>query len=446
VFLCGLLLACACGAQTPLNTVRKVILPGGARLLLKPESPGEIVAVTVFVRMEPDASPMEAAIGKLVANALFFGSQNRSFDMVADSVAQVGGSLETLRTPDYVAITCVTVPAQLREAIYLLCETLKNADFAPEALVRARQSVAKERREHDRDSFLRTYDALCDAARALPEPEDRLLGRVGQEQAQTYFRRRYLPENTVITVVGRFNPERVQDLFDSNLSDYVRAAPRHGRSDPRSLTPDSRSLTFTAPGSIACALLGTSAPGVASPDYPAFTVLHALLGGGHASRLFRRVREETGFSYTVGANWQADRSALLVAYLQWDNNRAATSNPQPPLQGRLGVRPQSGLAIPNPQLALKLLDAQLDSVTADPPAEAEVARARNVAVGQDALRHERARDRAFFLGWYEVMGLGYAFDAELPKRLAAVTPADVLRVAQKYLPARASAVALPGKN
>ncbi|HZP84358.1 MAG TPA: pitrilysin family protein [Chthonomonadaceae bacterium] len=411
--------------------MRRVVLPNGVRLLLKPEADTEVVAMVAFVRMEADATALDNATGELVAHALFYGSLNRSMDRVARSVAQVGGALETLRTRDYIAITCVTVREQLDEAIYLLCEALKNADFAPDALERARQDIQEERRKRAEDAFETAYAAVRERLSAPPEPDDSALRRVTQARAQDYFARRYLPARTVIAVVGRFRQDAAQHAFDNALFDYARRAVNSPGALSEVKKPDAAppALVLQTGGNAAYALIGTPAPGVASPDYPAFTVLHALLGGGHAARLFRRLREAQGLGYDVGATYAADRSDPLVAYLQWDARRAL-----PALNAK---------AAPQPADALKLLQTQLDALWTDPPTDAELTRARNYAIGRDALRHERARDRAFFLGWYETMGLGYAFDAELPRRLAAVTRDDILRAAKTYLTPRAAVLALP---
>jgi zinc protease len=350
---------------------------------------------------------------------------------VARSVAEVGGTLETLRTPDYVAITCVTVGGELEEASYLLCEALKNADFAPDALARARQTILDARRARASDGFETACAAIRDRLSALPEPPETLLRRVTQEGAQDYFRRRYLPSRTVIAVVGPFRAEQAQHFLTRDLFDYERPASASSRFLAAAPKPPSepQTITLSTQDRAAYALAATSAPDVTSPDYPALTVLQALLGGGHASRLFRRVREQLGLGYDVGASYQVDRADPLIAYLQWDSHRALSGSP-------------STLA-PSPAQALQLLQAQLDALLTDPPTDAELDRARNYAIGRDALRHERARDRAFLLGWYEAMGLGTTFDAAFPRRLAAVTRADLQRVARTYLTPRLCALVLP---
>jgi predicted Zn-dependent peptidase len=248
--------------------------------------------------------------------------------------------------------------------------------------------------------------------------------------ALDYFQSRYVPDRIAIAVVGRFDPQQVQTYFDANLSDFDRLSNLRlpVENDTRI---DEQKLTLASSGNTAYALVATAAPGVASPDYPAFVVLETLLGEGRASRLFRRVRDTMGFGYEVGVSYQADRAAPLVVYIEWDAARSGAAPSAP------------GSAMPTPAQALHLLTAQIAGILSDPPTTAEMTRAHNLAIGQYALLHERTRDRAFLLAWYEVMGLGVTFDVDLPRRIAVVTQQDVLRAARVYLSSMATALALP---
>jgi len=91
----------------------------------------------------------------------------------------------------------------------------------------------------------------------------------------------------------------------------------------------------------------------------------------------------------------------------------------------------------------KALVQQMQSVRTNPPSEQEVERAKRLVIGSYALRHQRVRDRAYFLGWYECIGLGYQFDRQFADRVAAVKREDVLRLAEKYLQNVAIAVTMP---
>ena len=431
LLLMGLVMSCR-GQNTGAD-VSRVTLPDGVRLLLRPEPVGERVAVSLFIRTEDEASG-SAAVGEMVARTLFYGNANRTQNGILTLAKEAGGSLDALWTPDYVVLNYVTVPRQLLEAAHLMCDCLKSAEFAPESLRRALELVREERARRKEDAFWRGYDAAREALGRM-EPSEAALGRVTQAQAQAYFRSRYVPSQTVISIAGRFDSRQVTGLFGAFLTDYARPNARHtaaGREplSDRAVPSDApMPRTLFAPTRAAYALVGIEAPAVNSLDYPAFVALQTLLGGGHASRLFRQARDFGGVGYQVGALYQAEQKGPLVAYLQWSPQRAAlgTSGPMPT----------------TPENVQKALQAQLDALLAAPPTQAETARARNFAIGRDALRHERVRDRAFFPGWYETLGLGFGYDAEFPRLLAAVTPADILRVAKTYLHTRARILVLP---
>ena len=91
-----------------------------------------------------------------------------------------------------------------------------------------------------------------------------------------------------------------------------------------------------------------------------------------------------------------------------------------------------------------LLDTATSPLKAE-PTQKELDRAKNYLIGTHALAHQRTKDRAFFLGWYESIGLGFEFDSEYPKRLAAVTLDDVKRVAAKYLKSHVVSIVQPIK-
>lgn len=440
---------CGCRASGQ-TAVQMITLPDGVRLLLKPEPSTAITAVTVFVRTPRDVTVQDSAVGELVAHALFYGSTDRTRDGIALSVAQIGGVLETLRTPDFISIACVTVPEQIEDTARMLGEVLKHADFGLDALDRARQDIQYDRLRRREDGF----EVGCEAARAAlvdtAIPTDELLKSVTHEQAIRYFQERYVPTSTIVSVAGRFSPRVVETAFRAYLNEYDRlsrvrpdnmrpaaaivatagvSGVSHGSdAQPPLAVAHKPQLLALASGNAAYALVGTEAPAIDNLDAPAFQVLQAMLGGGHASRLFRRVRDTLGLGYSVGALYRDELSDALITYIQWDAGR---------------VRAGGTTSVLDPADAIHLLEAQLDGVLADAPDDAEMARARSVAVGRNALRHERVRDRSFMLGWYEAMGLGYAYDAAYPQLLSSVSRADVLRVARRYLTRRCAVIVTP---
>ena len=428
---------------------QRFVLPNGVRLVLKPAPAAELVAISICVRTEPDRTLLDDAAGELVARTLFSSSLNRSQERLSASISQVGGSVETIRTAEHVNITCVLLPSQVREAVYLLCEVLKNSEFG--ALERTRAELVAEQARGGA-GIADGLDVLRRELQARPALADLPFQRVTLTRADAYFRSRYVPDRIAIAVVGQFDVSSVRTAFRDSLADFDRPAARAIRNSPLySHATNFPTRVLKQPGASGYALVALPAPPLADADYAAFVILNAILGEGHASRLFRRLRDARGIGYNVGAAWQASLSDPLVAYLQWEAAGRSSQKTEVKSQKEAESRQladgsgQSTIDRPMaPETALRLLTAQIDGMVTEPPTEAEVARARSVAVGRERLRHERARDRAFLLAWYEAMGAGVEFDDSLPARLAAVSRDDVLRVARNYLGTRASILIVPG--
>ena len=58
----------------------------------------------------------------------------------------------------------------------------------------------------------------------------------------------------------------------------------------------------------------------------------------------------------------------------------------------------------------------------------DIERAKSYLIGSQALKHERARDRAYYLGLYESLGLGFRYDSTYSAAIRAVTRPDLERV------------------
>ncbi len=149
VCICILAAICAvvmpCSIASAESTTHLSTLTDGVRLVFVHETEGDTLALTLFVREESTSTPAEEAVRRMVNASLFYGSVHLSYDS-AGALAGKVGSISTRQTPDCVAVTCITTPARYRDAIYLLCEVIKNAEFSPDALERARATVLRLRR------------------------------------------------------------------------------------------------------------------------------------------------------------------------------------------------------------------------------------------------------------------------------------------------------------
>lgn len=229
--------------------------------------------------------------------------------------------------------------------------------------------------------------------------------------------------------------DRVRRAAENQFVDYDRAyLPMRRRQSGATRTGADRRIVLP-PGERRSAMvaIGASGPGVGASDYAAFQVLSAAIGGGKGSRLFRAVREAGGVGYVLGSrSGGLTRGNYLIASVEFDGGRSSGGT--------------DALAA-----AETLMAGVFSRLLSVPITEAEAVRARNFAVGQDILAHERGRDRVFYSGWLEAVGCGRTYDEALRKAMLLTTVADINRVAERYLrdyvtvvvPARMAATTAP---
>ncbi len=133
-----------------------------------------------------------------------------------------------------------------------------------------------------------------------------------------------------------------------------------------------------------------------------------VLGGGSASRLYTRVREERGLAYSVYSSLTPARyGASYLVSLQTRTDGVVE--------------------------AVRLTREEMTRLAREPVAPRELSLAKSYLIGSFPLRLDTSGKLARFLGAVEENGLGLDYPERYKERIARVTAADVQRVAAKYL-------------
>lgn len=424
------------GSAAPAEPVKRV-LSNGAVIVVSYEPSARVVALEAFLKVGVWAEPYDKrGIGLLVSRSLFGSTTNETMQTLAQEIERVGGEIRSYWQPDYTEISITTVAEAFDDAAWLLAEGIKNAQFEPEVVERAKKEALAEAQAERTVKFRSTFMAL----RTLLYPSNHpyahpftgnpmFIERATPQDLQEFHRRFYTPDNLVIVVVGNVPAERAVEKFTTLLGSWeARSAVRRPNLASTPLQ-ESSSVVREQKGNTAYIMAGYPVPGLTSAEYPALAVLDAILGRGKSSRIFVNLRDASGIGYEIGSFYPplAGGSCLL---------------------GFVEIAPYRISAAGVPVLVVddvqKMLVQQMQSVRTTPPTDQEVERAKKLIIGTYALRHQRVRDRAYFLGWYEAIGLGYGFDQQFADRIAAVRREDVVKVAEKYLRNVAVAVTMPG--
>jgi len=407
----------------------KTTLPNGLRILCKPEADTSLVAIDVFVRAgAPQETAATAGLGGFVAHTLFASTRDSTPEIMTRDINALGSSVAAAWHPDWTQIAALTVKDKFPDAVLLLANSLKYADFDAAAVEDGRQQLLSELDNRDADLFQTAYGNLektLYAGTSYARPNGgtaATVRRITRADLLGYYRRYYVPQNIVVVVVGNVTAPEAQEQITEAMSDF----PRAGRAAPGfadSLPPLAADVppvrVYQPDLAQEIVMAGFRAAPTSGPDYPALLVANALLGGMKSGRLFTQLREKQGLAYDLGSVYNPRLAAGdLAGYVY-----AAPTK----------MDPTTKKDVPTVGLIKDGLLAQFTGLQTAPPTAAELARAKHFLIGSYALRHERIEDRAALLGVAELSAPdGYRLDTDYAKYVNAVSATDVQRVALKY--------------
>jgi len=388
-------------------------LPNGLTLLVQREPSAPAVAVVTHVKAgffdEPDRW---AGISHVLEHMFFKGTPTRGVGEVARQTKAAGGYLNAGTAYDY-TVYYVTLPAgQLERALDIQSDALQHASIDRGELARELQVIIQEaKRKLDSPGALAhetLHEVLFDRHRIRRwriGTEEALAGFT-REDVAGYYESRYVPERTIVAIVGDIDPAEALRAARARYADW---APRPAALDPSPEEPprrDVRARTLRGPITAAQLALGWRTVPALHPDAPALDLAAAVLGSGRGSWLYRAVRSPglaTGVSafhysptevgvFSIGAELEAERVPAALAEIA----RAV--------------------------LALR----------AEGPGAADLERARALYLTRWSRQLESMDGRASALASAEALRDVNLLDEEFA-RIAAVTPDDVRRVARTYL-------------
>ena len=422
-------LALVSGASAAPPLADREVFPNGIVLLVSERHALPIVAVNAYVRagavLDPPAS---LGLANLTAELLTRGTARRSGQEIDRAIESVGGSLGSGGGRDGASVSLGVLKRDLALGLDLLAEVLTQPAFPEPELKRKIEEIqaALQNAETEPGSVAwRALAPLLYPGHPYARPVSGTLATVAtldRDQVARFHRERYRPDATVIAVVGDVTTAEVRAALTARLGAWMPppTPPPVIPIAPPVAPPESRVLI--RPLTQTTVLLGRPAIRQDSPDYPALVVANYILGGGSASRLYSRVREERGLVYGVDATLSAARHGASQSISLQTRNESADE-------------------------AVRLVREEMGRLGRDDVTPGELELAKAYLIGSYPLRVDTSSKVAGLLISLEETGLGLDYPERYRERIARVTAADVRRVAALYLdPATFSTVMVTGKR
>ncbi|BDU71036.1 M16 family metallopeptidase [Mesoterricola silvestris] len=413
------------------QTVRFTTAAGLKVALVPKKTRGAAVNVALNLHFGTEAALQDLGPrGTLAGAMLLRGTARHTRQELADTLdklkanVRLGGSAEGVRG------TIETVRENLPAVLGLVTEALKEASFPAQEFELLRQQFLAGLESQRSDPQALAGITYRRALNAWPKGHPRYAATLDEsiadmkavkvEDVKALHDAFYGASNGELTIVGDVDPKEARALVESLLGSWKSPAPYKRITNVYRPEPG-RSEVIETPDKANAVILGglNLALKESDPDFAALVLGDYMVGGStFNSRLGARVRVKEGLSYGVGSQFQA---GALDAFGQW--TFYAICAPQNAAKAEAAIREELALALASGFTAKELAEAKTGWLQAE-----EQGRSQDPQLAGMIQRDLEA-------------GRTMAFQADLERRVAALTSDQIVAALKKHLdPARITLV------
>lgn len=391
-------------------------LKNGLRVRLVENHDVPTVSYYTFFRVgSRNERPGITGIAHLFEHMMFNGAAKygpKEFDRVLESA---GGYSNAYTSNDITAYYEDFASNALETVVDLESDRMRALAITPETLQSEREVVKEERRFRVDNDVLGMLDESLGTLVWKAHPYHwpvigwmRDLDAITREDALQFFRTYYAPNNAIVVAVGDLDPRKTLALIESYYGDIPAGPPVPEVVDSEPEPNGERRAQVHYPSQAPAVMIGYKAPRAKDPDTFVLDVIQSVLSGGDSTRLTKRLvyDEELATNVMVDFGWRIDPGAFVVfAELQPGGD---------------------------PRKLEKAVYEELASVAKEGVTDLELQKAKNTLRAHFLQEIGTNNGRAHNIGNYEVLLGDWRENLRTLERYAAVTNADVKRVAAKY--------------
>lgn len=409
------------------NDVLEFQLGNGLKVLLKPVHSAPVVSNWIWYRVgSRNELPGRTGISHWVEHMMFKGTPAFPKGSIMRLVNKNGGTLNGFTSHDYTAYF-ETLPAdRLDVGLRIEADRMAHSTFDPEEVASERTVIISEREGSENSpNFLLHEELAAIAYRAHPYGHQVIgwkedLRQITREDLWTHYRTYYGPHNAALVVVGDMDVAAIRARVEELFAPIPAGPPPPPVLAVEPSQTGERRVTVRQPGTAQYFQAAFHIPDARHPDNFPLMVLDAVLGGAspmtfgsgatptHRSARLYKALVETELASRVGCGYTPSLDPGLFHF-------------------HATVREGRSL-----EEVEKAMWAEVQRIREEPVSAEELVKAQKQARAQFAYALESVTNQALWLGLMEMVD-SYTRFATFLDDLAAVTAADVQRVAQTYL-------------
>jgi predicted Zn-dependent peptidase len=394
-------------------TPRRFTLANGMPVTLVPF--GQVPKVTI--RVVVGAANLhekkdEIWLADLTGSMMREGTASRTADAVARELAGMGGDLAISVGPDTTSVGTEVLSDRSVEAITLIADVVENPRLPESELGRVKGNLLRNlaiQRSTPQNIAQEKFAELLYGEHPYGRifPTEAMLKGYTIEQVRAFHKNNYNAGRARLYVAGIFDPRSMETAIREAFEKW----PKGTAADPAKVPPagETRFALIDRPDAPqSTVLLGLRVPSPSHKDWVALRVTDALLGGAFGSRITSNIREQKGYTYSPFSTISAHPGEA-----SWVETADVTTK----------VTGES----------LKEIFFEIDRLRKEPPPAEELRGIQNNLAGIFLVQNASRAGVIGQLSFVDQHGLGGDYLSTYVKRVMAVTPREVQRIANEYL-------------
>lgn len=355
-------------------------------------------------------------LANATATLLREGTAKRTSRELAEQLDTIGATLNANSgvSSFQTSITTSGLTDSLDQILDLFAEVIRTPKFPTDEVERYKsRTISQQPLLRGQPQFL-AQERLSQAiygthpASMVVAPVD-ALKKITSADLARFHDQNYVPNNATLFIAGDVTLAQLLPKLERVFGDWQR-----GTVQPPSLPAvptqaATRIYLINRPGSVQTVyLIGSLGIQRTDADYVAMAVMNRILGTGPSSRLFLNIREDKGYTYSVGSSFNAGRYR-------------GTFTAQSPVRTEVT------------EGTIREFMNEFKRIRDEAVSPTELDNAQRAIIGNFALALENPQGRLQNIITQKLYNLPANYWDTYPQKVEAITAADIQRVAQKYI-------------
>jgi len=388
-------------------------LTNGIKVIYKQTTQHPIASLRLFLKTGvASEKPEQAGLANFTQILLSQGTKNLNSQEFANQLESLGANFSATTDYDYSSIGITLLDKNLEKALSLLTDAVLNPAFDELEIEKERSSILADIKSRKDSIHLTANDAMLKIfygthPYSWPQSgKEETVSTFTKENIVNWHKSNYTADNALLVLTGNVSTNEAKILSEKYFSQMPKSATITTRTEaitPKASKTELESNKFKQ----AFLIISYPAPKINQSDFLKLKLLNVYLGGRMSGVLFSKVREELGVCYEINSNYPSMQDI-----------------------GRFSI--YAGVDKENVNKTIEKIDDALNFIKTNGISDKELKETKDYLKGIYSMDHETIAKEGWYLGYWEMIGKGFAYDQKYIDELSSISAKELTEAAVKY--------------